>query len=81
MGGFSIRGRNPLVGTIGSFGRNAHRVIIDNHVLLFTYNIHGGSDQFILQEDSCGPGRALTITKYLVNEEVSRIVWPLRVLI
>ena len=75
-GGSSIRGRTPLVGTIGSFDSNTYRVIIDNHILPFAYNIHGGTDQFILQEDNCGPHRARTIATCLANEEVSRMFWP-----
>lgn len=62
--------------TIGSFDCNAYRVIIDNHILPFVYNIHGETDQFILQEDNFGSQRALTIATYSVNEKVIHIVWP-----
>lgn len=73
--GFSKYGRTPLVGIVGSFDRHTYRVIIDNHVLPFTYDVHGGTDKFVLQEDNCGPHRAKSIATYLANEEVTRIVW------
>ncbi len=41
-GGFSMRGRTSLFGTIGSFDRNTYRVVIDNHILPFVYDVHGG---------------------------------------
>ncbi len=31
MGGFSVRGRTPLVGMVGSIDGNTYRVITDNH--------------------------------------------------
>lgn len=75
-GGFSLRGRTPLVGIIGSFDSNTYRVIIDNHILPFAYDVHGGTESFVLQEDNCGPHRAKSIATYLANEEVSRMKWP-----
>ena len=77
-GGFSLRGRTPLVGTIGSFDHYTYRVIIDNHVLPFVYDLHGGSNAFVLQEDDCGPHRAKSIAMYLVDEEIIRKKSPLQ---
>ena len=75
-GGFSIHGRTPLVGTTGSFDRHTYRTIIDNHILPFIYDVHGGTDGFILQEDNCGPHRARSIATYLESEDVTRMHWP-----
>ena len=50
---FSMRGRISLVVANGSFDRNTHRAIIDNHVHNFIYDVHGGTDTFVLQEDNC----------------------------
>ncbi len=77
-GGFSLRGRTPLVGTVGSFDNSAYPVIINNHILPFMYDVHDGSESFILQEDNCGPHRANRIATYLANEEVTRMKWPPR---
>ncbi len=57
-GGFSSKGRIPLVGTVGSFTSETYRVIIDNHILPFMYDTHDSPATSVLQEDSCGPHRA-----------------------
>ena len=44
-----MRGRTPLVGTIGKFDQQTYRTIIDNHVLPFMYDVHGGPDSFVQQ--------------------------------
>ena len=75
-GCFSMHGRTPPVGTIGSFTSATYRVIIDNHIIPFIYDIHGGTNEFILQEDNCGPHRAKNIATYLANEDVARMEWP-----
>ena len=75
-GGFSMRGRTPLVGTIGKFDRYTYRAIIDKYVLPFAFNQHDGLSTFVLQEDNCGPHRAKSIATYLANEEVTRMKWP-----
>ena len=45
-----MRGRTSLVETIGSFDKNTSRVIIDNQILLFIYDMGGGTDTFVKQE-------------------------------
>ncbi len=40
-GGFSMHEQTPLVDIIGSSTSGTHRVIIDNHIQRFVYNIHG----------------------------------------
>ena len=75
-GGFSVRGRTPLVDTIRSFDRHAYRVVIDNRILPFVYNVHDGSESFVLQRDNCGPHRAKSIATYLPKEYVKRMQWP-----
>ena len=72
-GGFSIRGRTSPV---GSFDRNAYRVIIDNHILPFIYDVHEGTDTFVLQEDNCAAHRASSIAIYLQNDDVIGMKWP-----
>ena len=71
-----MRRRTPLIGTVGSFDRHTYRAIIDNHILPFTYDVHGCPASFVLQEDNCGPHRAKSVAAYLANEEVTRIKWP-----
>ena len=75
-GGFSMRGRTPLVGTIGSFTQHTYRSIIDGHIIPFMDNAHGGIEGFVLQEDNCGPHRARSIATYLANKDVTRTAWP-----
>lgn len=65
----------PLVGTIGSFDRNTFRFVIDNHILPFVYNAHGGPTSLVPQEDNSGPHRDTSISTYLANEEITRIKW------
>ena len=74
-GGFSSGGRTPLVRTVGSFDQHTYRVMIDNHILPFVYDVHGGTNTFILQEDNCGPHRAKSIATYLANEDITRMEW------
>ena len=78
-GGFSMRRRTRLVGTIGKFDKYTYRNIVHNHVLAFMYDVHGGSDSFVLQEDNCGPHRAKSIAEYLTNEELVRMQWPAKI--
>ena len=47
-GCFSMKGRRPLFGVIRSFTQTTYRVIIDNHVLPFMYDIHEGPASFVL---------------------------------
>ena len=75
-GWFSLSGCPPLFRTVGSFDSETYRVIVDNHILPFIYNIHGGTDGFVLQEDNCGPHRSKNIATYLANEDVTRMKWP-----
>ena len=49
-GGFSVHGRIPLVGTVGSFDRHMCHVIIGNHNLPVIYNVHNGHPSCILQK-------------------------------
>ncbi len=69
-GDFSLRGSTALVGTIGTFDRHTYRVIIDNHILSFVYNVHDGPADFSLQEDNCGPHRAKSIPIYLATDQL-----------
>ena len=73
---FSIRGRTPLVRIDGRFNQYKYKEILQNHLLPFMHSKHGGKDDFVLQEDNCGPHRAKSIAKYLQNEGVSRMNWP-----
>ena len=43
-GGFTVRGRTPLVGAIASFEQHTYRFIVDNHILTVVHDIHGGSE-------------------------------------
>ncbi len=75
-GGFSCNGRTPLFGTIGSFDQNTYRIIVDNQIVSFVYDVHGGTDTLVLQENNCDPHRAKSIATYFLNEEVTRMKWP-----
>ena len=70
-----MRGRTPLVGTVGKFDQHTYRVILENHILPFAHNIHDGPTDFVLQEDNCGPHRAESIATYLANKEITRMTW------
>ncbi len=76
MGVFLYEGQDPLVGVIRSFTRATYRVVIDNHVLSFMYDVHDGPASLVLQEDNCGRHRATSIATYLHNEEVEWMQWP-----
>ena len=75
-GGFSAHERTQLVGVIGSFDQLIYRVVIDNYILPFFYDIHGGTDKFVLKEDNCGAHVAKSIATYLENEYIARMNWP-----
>ena len=45
-------------------------------MLPFIFDVHGGTDTFVLQEDNCGPHRASFIATYLQNEDTIRMKWP-----
>ncbi len=70
-GEFSALERTLLV---GHFSSNTYRVIIENHILPFMYDTHGGLGSVVLQEDSCGSHRAKFIATYLQNGEVANEV-------
>ena len=74
--GFSLHGLTVLVGTIRIFDRHTYRTIISNQILPFIYDLHDGTDAFILQEDNCGPFRAKSIATDLESEDISRMKWP-----
>ena len=63
-GGFSALGRTSLVGTYGSFTRDAYRMRIHDLILQFMYEPLFGPGSFVLQEDNCGPHRAKRIASY-----------------
>ena len=77
-GAFSVRGRTSLVGTTAISDRNTYHILIDNHILPFVNDLHGGTDRFVLQEDNCGPHRALSIDTCLENIELKQMQWHAR---
>ena len=75
-GAFSVRGRTSLVRIEGRFNQHKYRQILEANLLPFMNAKHGGNDDFILQEDNCGPHRAKSIAKYLQTKGVTRMKWP-----
>ena len=75
-GGFSVRGRTPLIRIHGNFNQSTYRNIIDSTILPFMEEKHGGLSEFILQEDNCGPQRAISISTYLSSKCIDRMIWP-----
>ena len=75
-GAFSFRGRTPLVRINGRFNQYKYKEILEAHLLPFMEAKHGGKNDFILQEDNCGPHRANSIATYLQSKGVSRMKWP-----
>ena len=75
-GGFSNRGRTPLVRVNGRFNQHKYKSIIEETLLPFMMQNHGGTEEFVLQEDNCGPHRANSIAKYFRAKGVSRMKWP-----
>ncbi len=47
-GGFLSRGRTTLVGTVESFDQATYRNTIENHILPFVYDIHGGTYRLVV---------------------------------
>lgn len=72
---FSVRGRTPLVRTDGRLNQLKYIDILLHHQLPFVEGKHGGIENFILQEDNCGPHRALTVGKYMALHGVRRLDW------
>jgi len=75
-GGFSAHGRTPLVRIEGRFNQHVYRNVIDSVLLPDAKNEFGDDKSFVLQEDHCGPHRAITIKDYLAEKEVTRMKWP-----
>ncbi len=67
-----MHGRTYLDGTIGRFYKNTYRVIIDDYILPFVYDVHGRTHSFVLKDENSGPRRALFIAKYLENDGLQR---------
>ena len=56
---------------MGSFDQNTNRVIVKNHILPFIYDMHGGTNKFVLLENNSGSNLANYIATYLKNEKVT----------
>ena len=69
-GGFSIRGRTPLGRIEGRLNQYKYRKTIVENLLPFMEQKHEGTNDFVLQEDSCGHYRAKSVCKYLREESV-----------
>ena len=75
-GGFSIRGQAPLERIEGHFNQYKHGKIIDENLLPFVEEKHGGTTDFVPREDNCGAHRGKSVDKYLREKAVERMKWP-----
>jgi len=75
-GAFSATGRTKLVRIDGKFTQHVYRKILEEVTLPFAYNSYMNAENFILQEDNCGPHRAKSIEAFLSDKGVARMKWP-----
>lgn len=73
--GFSMCGHITLVATIWRFDSYVYRAIIDNCVLPFIYDVHGGPASSGFLEDNRELHRAKCIADYTPHEKVVRLKW------
>lgn len=76
FGYHSFHGLTLPVGIVGCSNRHTCRVIIDNHIILFTKDIQDGPALFVLQEDNCRTKRPKIIGKYLSIKILIRMNRP-----
>jgi len=74
-GGFSARARMPLVRVEGRLNQHKYIDILHNHLLPFVEAKHGGTSNFKLLEDNCGPHRARAVRFYLDLRGLERVHW------
>jgi len=60
-GGFSARGRMPLVRVEGRFNKRKYIDILQHHLLPFVEAKHGGTSNIKLLDENCWPHRARAV--------------------
>ena len=75
-GRFSYYGKVPLVRIEGSFTNTRYMLICDQVLWPWVVRVYGSLNNVVLQEDNCGPHRAIAVRNYMTALGVSRMVWP-----
>ena len=70
-----MRGRTPLVRVEGILNQHKYIDILHNHHLLFVEAKHGGTSNFKLLDDNCGPHRDRAARSYMALHELERVDW------
>ena len=73
---FSTRGRSRLVRISGPLNQYKYINILKQHVLPFKNTFHPGSNDFLYQDDGCGPHRAKKVSRFLEANGVAVLPWP-----
>ena len=75
-GGFSYYGKLPLRRIEGLFKQDQYKEICETTLLPWAETMYGSCANYVLQEDNCGPYRAITIRKFFEELGVQRMTWP-----
>ena len=75
-GGFCYHGKLPLKRIVGRFKNTQYKEICEIILWPWTTEVYGSMQNFILQEDNCGPHRAIAIRHYMEERGVTRMKWP-----
>ena len=75
-GAFSFSGRAPLKRIEGTFKNTQYKEICLNLLFPWATQQFGDIKNCILQEDNCGPHRAIAISEFIEEHGVKRMKWP-----
>ncbi len=75
-GVFSHHGKLPLQRSEGSFTKQKYLEICEYTLLPWAALVYGNVRNLVLQEDNCGPHRAVALRNYMNEGRVTRMDWP-----
>jgi len=62
---FSVNGRTPSIRIEGNLNQGKHVTVLKEQLLPFPEKDHGGTNDFILEQDGCGPHRGKSVRSCL----------------
>ena len=75
-GRFSFNGKLPLKRIECTFKNPQYIEVCESILWPWVKNVYSSLENFILQEENCGPHRAIAVRKYMEQLNVPRMVWP-----
>ena len=75
-GAFSYHGRAPLRQIAGRFTNEQYKEICETVLWPWVRLVYGDIKDIVLQEENCGPHRAIAIRNNMAELRVTRMKWP-----